>query len=65
MLPKCHTLNSPAGPVNLVAADLAVYLVVRPDGHGGDVHGALARPAAQALLVVGPPLDDLLLRLED
>ncbi len=52
-----------ARPADLLAADLAVDLVVRPDGHDADVHRALAVVAAQALLVVHAALDVHLFRL--
>ena len=40
-----------------MAADLAVDLVVRPDGHVGDVDRPAAVAAGHALLVVHPALD--------
>ena len=40
-----------------MAADLAVDVIVRSDGHNGDVHGALAVPTRQTLLVVHVALD--------
>jgi len=46
-----------AGPGDLVAADAAVEVVVRPDGRDGDVYGPAAVLARHALLVVEPALD--------
>lgn len=48
-----------------MAADGAVDVLVGPDGHLGDVDGAAAVPAGQALFVVDPALDVDLLGLED
>lgn len=54
----------PAGPGDLVAADLAIDIIVRPDGHYGDVNRPAAVAARQALLVINPALDVDLLGLK-